>query len=298
MERIKLESGKSVLVADPYTPPENSYGDFVGRDLELRMIMSAWMGGGSSLPMSPLLVGAPGLGKNRIVYELSRLLKMPLYIFQGHADVSADELACSVRFSDEPRGGMDYVLSGLSSGLLQKNAIVYIDEIGKIGEKALSILVSAMDERRYVDSNLLGERLQAKPGFRLIAATNTGEISNLPEYIQSRMRPVISIGPPPKEEYEQIVDQHIRSEPKREELLRSFWGLWKESKRQPSPREANQHFSLAVKSRDLEEALNLGISVDDAVCNRSPVRRSANRIPLEPHHLEDAFSQLAEEDAA
>jgi len=248
--------------------------------------------------MSPLLVGAPGLGKNRIVYELSRLLKMPLYIFQGHADVSADELACSVRFSDEPKGGMDYVLSNLTSGLMQENAIVYIDEIGKIGEKALSILVSVMDERRYMDSQLLGERVHARPGFRLIAATNTGEVRNLPEYLQSRMRPVINIGPPPKEEYEQIVDQHIRQEPKREELLRSFWGLWKASKRQPSPREANHHFSLAVKSRDLEEALSLGISMADAVCNRLPVRRSANRLPLEPHHLEDAFSQLAEEDAA
>lgn len=298
MERIKLESGKKVLMAEPYEPPKGSYGEFVGRDRELRMILSAWMSGGSSLPMSPLLVGAPGLGKNRIVYELSRQLKMPLYIFQGHADVSADELACSVRFSDEPQGGMDYVLSSLTSGLLQENAIVYIDEIGKIGEKALSILVSLMDERRYLDSQLLGERVHARPGFRLIAATNTGEVSTLPEYIQSRMRPVIRIGPPPKEEYEQIVDQHIRQEPKREELLRSFWRLWKASKRQPSPREANHHFSLAVKSRDLEEAMSRGIPVADAVCNHKPSRGSVNRLPLEPHHLEDAFSQLAEEDAA
>ena len=71
MENIILPSGKAVLVCEPYRPAEAILATFVGRDRELKMIAAAWLGGGRFPPLSPLVVGEPGVGKNRLVYELS-----------------------------------------------------------------------------------------------------------------------------------------------------------------------------------------------------------------------------------
>ena len=164
--------GKSVLVSQPYAPDRSCLPEFVGRDEELKLIAAAWMGGRHSLPLSPLLLGDPGVGKNRLVYELARLTGRNLYIFQGHEDVTAEDLACAVRFSDNPDKKMDYILSPLVAAM-HMGGIYFIDEIGKIRPRALALLVSVLDERRYIDSTLLGERVYADRNFRFIAATNT-----------------------------------------------------------------------------------------------------------------------------
>ena len=63
--------GKNVQLAKPYRPKAMALADFVGRERELRMLTAAWMGGRRSLPLSPLLFGEPGVGKNRLVYEIA-----------------------------------------------------------------------------------------------------------------------------------------------------------------------------------------------------------------------------------
>ncbi|MCH8196077.1 MAG: AAA family ATPase, partial [Chloroflexi bacterium] len=62
--------------------------------------------------------GEPGVGKNRVVYELARRTGKDLYIFQGHEDVTAEDLACAVRFSDYADRKMYYVVSPLVTALL------------------------------------------------------------------------------------------------------------------------------------------------------------------------------------
>ncbi len=54
---------KSVLLRQPYRAPAS---EMVGRDREMTRILAAWMSGSSSLPLAPMLVGEPGVGKNRI----------------------------------------------------------------------------------------------------------------------------------------------------------------------------------------------------------------------------------------
>ena len=68
-----------------------------------------------------------------------------------------------------------------------------------------------LDERRYLDSNLLGERIYAKPGFRFVAATNTVDLAaqSLPEFIRSRLRPQIEVGFPPREQIDRMVRQRF-----------------------------------------------------------------------------------------
>jgi MoxR-like ATPase len=115
-------------------------------------------------------------------------------------------LACAVRFSDDPDKKMDYVLSPLVTAM-RVGGICFVDEIAKVRPRALALLSSVLDERHYIDSILLGARVNSHPGFRFIAATNTADIagSALPEFLRSRLRPVIEVGYPSPEEIAKIV---------------------------------------------------------------------------------------------
>jgi len=241
-QKIAVGSGEMrVRAGEPYLPQWEAFPEIVGREREMRLITAAWMGGGNTPPLSPILVGDPGVGKNRLVYELASRSGRNLFILQGHEDMTAEDLACSVRFSDNGSKGMEYVLSPLTTAMI-RGGICFIDEIGKIRPRALALLVSVLDERRYIDSALLGERVYAAPGFRFIAATNTGEINALPEFIRSRMRPVIKVGLPDKVELNSIIKHQFPGvQPYLEHLLDTFWSLWERrgaGGKYPTPREA------------------------------------------------------------
>jgi MoxR-like ATPase len=244
---------KKVQLSAPYQAP---LSEIVGREPELRKILAAWMRVSSSLPLSPLLVGEPGLGKNRIVYECARICGKELYICQGHEDVTAEDLICTVRFSDDQAKKMDYIVSPLVTAML-RGGVCFIDEIGKIRPRALAPLASLLDERRYIDSVLLGERIAAHPGFRFVAATNTDDFDEnpLPDFIRSRMRPVISVGYPGRDEIDRIIRK--RFDVMKDDgvaLLDRFWSLWRQSEgdRLPTPRDSIYIFGYALNLADLE----------------------------------------------
>jgi len=294
--RIAVGAGrKQVWPSNPYTPSLGTLGKFVGREEEMKLITAAWIAGEGSLPLSPLLVGEPGVGKNRLVYELAHRTGRDLYIFQGHEDVTAEDLACSVRFSDDNSKTMDYVASPLVTAMHQ-GGICFIDEIGKIRPRALALLVSVLDERRYIDSTLLGERVIGHPGFRFVAATNTGEISSLPEFIRSRLRPIIKVGYPRKEEINHIIERQF---PRRQEqlgsLLDTFWELWDrhgENGRSPSPRDAIHLFALASSLSDFEHLggdTQLGLAGE---AKPFPLEAGAGEFAVTPKHIEQAFEEL------
>ncbi|MFO7614738.1 MAG: AAA family ATPase [Bacteroidales bacterium] len=158
---------KTAHTGHPYRPKAYGAAELVAREPEMRSITAAWMAGPGTLPMSPLLLGEPGVGKNRIVYELARQTGKDLYIFQGHEDVTAEDLACAVRFSDNPDRKMDYVLSPLVTAMAL-GQICFIDEIAKIRPRALALLVSVLDERRYIDSPFWAKGSMPKRVFVLL----------------------------------------------------------------------------------------------------------------------------------
>lgn len=276
--------GKNVQLAKPYRPKAMASADFVGRERELRMLTAAWMGGRRSLPLSPLLFGEPGVGKNRLVYEIASRTGKDLYIFQGHEDVTAEDLACAVRFSDVDGKTMDYVLSPLVTAM-HLGQICFIDEIAKIRPRALALLVSVLDERRYIDSTLLGERVEASAGFRFIAATNTADLEgqSMPEFLRSRLKPIISVGYPPRTEIENIVSSQFSwLTDTVTPLLSAFWSLWERSgvKRPPTARDVIHLFNLSTSIADLEAS-------ETGPASTSPAVR--------PQHLELAFADLFEQ---
>ena len=256
MEKQKIKLNKKLVWgSEPYKPNSALMPAFVGREREMELIVAAWIAGSHGLPLSPVLVGEPGVGKNRIIYELARFTNRELYIAQGHEDITSEDLACTVRFSDDGSNMMEYVISPLVSAMLN-GGIFFLDEIGKIRPRALALLVSVLDERRYIDSSLLGERVYAHPGFRFIAATNTGEIGMLPEFIKSRMRPVIKIGYPQRQEIEEIIHLQFKSRMENlSSLVEKFWYLWDQKgfeKLTLTPRDVLAIFSMASSISDFQ----------------------------------------------
>ena len=260
METVNLR-GKTVLLSAPWQAPS---APLVGREAEINLILACWIDGSSTLPFTPLLIGPPGVGKNRIVYECAKICGKELYIFQGHEDVTAEDFACTVRFSDDPDRKVDYVLSSLTTAMI-RGGLCLIDEIGKMRQRALAALVSVLDERRYLDSIVLGERIEAHPGFQVIAATNDADMEvradaaefGLPDFIRSRLRPPVPVGCPARDEIEAII--HSRLEflnGHSAALLDRFWILWRGAKadRMPTPRDVIYVFGLARKLVEFEGA--------------------------------------------
>ena len=308
MSKIKIKSGdmaentskiiirtKSVFQSESYIPGSNQINKFVGREHELRLITAAWISGDYSQPMSPLLIGEPGVGKNRLIYELAQKTGRQLYILQGHEDITSEDLACTVRFSDRINSVMDYILSPLVTAM-NKGGICFIDEIGKIRPRALALLVSVLDERRYIDSTLLGERMHAHPGFRFIAATNTADVNLLPEFITSRMRPRITIGFPPKEEIDDIIRDQCKGIRKEvDNLIDLFWQLWTEnggSIGAIAPRDAIYLFGWASRLSAFESTGGLKALKEAGTHNPFELRNDNPYTGIKPDHLRQAFKKL------
>ncbi|EGV16148.1 ATPase associated with various cellular activities AAA_5 [Thiocapsa marina 5811] len=274
--------GKHVFLSPSYDAGARHAGDLIGHEDVLRTVLAAWQQQPGMPPMAPLLVGPPGVGKNHIVYELARITGKRLWILQGHEDVTADDISCAVRSSDDPTRKFDYILASPATAM-HEGGIVLFDEIGKMRPRALAPLASVTDERRTLFSNLLGDGILAHPGFRFIAATNSVDLDaeGLPDFIRSRLQPVIQIGLPGRREIGRIVRSRFERIGAKDELMSQFWRLWDAHRdgTLPSPRETLHVFGLAMGLADVDAGLT-----DEAT----------DRVMLmvQPRHLEEAFLRI------
>ena len=298
MHEEKIAIGKKLVWSrKPYQPDDNAMIGFVGRGEEMNMIAAAWISGSRSQPLAPLLVGPPGCGKNRVVFEMAKRMDLDLYVCQGYENITAEELACSLLPADEGNGRIEYLISTLATAMF-KGGICFIDEIGKFPGKALALLASVLDDRRYLDLDLIGERIQAHPSFRFIAATNNEDMEGLPDFVRSRLFPLIRVDKPEPEMISTIVKQqfpHQQQEMTR--LLKSFWGLWNENYKEweaPSPRDVIQIFSLADKLADYDESgMGFSAGMPSQKTKLLPGRGAAGS-SFHQEHLEKALKQFGE----
>jgi MoxR-like ATPase len=125
--------------------------------------------------------------------------------------------------------------------------ICFIDEIGKITPKALSLLASVLDDRQSLTSVLAGFTVTAAPEFRFCAALNDADaaMNGLPGFLDERLRPVFRLTYPDADELLQIVATRVPAATAA--LLDRFKRRLAERRRPLSPRQALKVVSFAAR---------------------------------------------------
>jgi len=169
---------------------------------------AAWdASGGDDLPLAFRLVGPPGVGKNATVYALAARRQQPLYIVQGHEEVTAEDLVVCATVASG--GQVSYIASPLLAAMLE-GGICFIDEIAKMRPRALAPLSSVLDERRSISSALLGMTFKAHPDFRFCAAYNPTDADafDLAPWLRRRTLPELDVPVPNLKIIEKIINAH------------------------------------------------------------------------------------------
>ena len=133
-----------------------------------REATAAAFSGGAGSPMFTLLYGAPGCGKTALV-EAAFGTEMRTLMGTGDTEV-ADMIGGYVQ---TPSGGFEWVDGDLITCAIN-GWVYFIDEIGLIDPKVLSLVYGLMDGRRELTITANPERgtITAHPNFYVVAATN------------------------------------------------------------------------------------------------------------------------------
>lgn len=155
------------------------------------------------VPLSPRIVGRPGVGKTTLGYSVATSLQREVYIVQCTMDTRPEDLIVTPVLQGD--GRIAYHASGIVSAMI-RGGVCILDEGNRMSEKSWASLAALLDMRRYVESVVAGIKISAHPDFRLCVTMNDDASTfDLPEYIASRIKPVIEVGFPTRKEEEKIL---------------------------------------------------------------------------------------------
>lgn len=181
---------------------------WVGQEELMRQLLAAWMVvTDTDIPMSPRLIGKPGVGKTTLAYAAARRMGRDVFIMQATLDTRPEDLLVTPVIEGE--GRLRYVASPLVSAMIL-GGIAILDEGNRMSEKSWASLAPLLDNRRYVESIVAGVKIKAHPNFRLVTTMNDDASTfELPEYIHSRLQPQILIDFPEKDEELLILKENL-----------------------------------------------------------------------------------------
>jgi MoxR-like ATPase len=181
---------------------------WVGQEELMRQLLASWMVvTEADVPMSPRLIGKPGVGKTTLAYAAARRMGRDVFIMQATLDTRPEDLLVTPVIEGE--GMLRYVASPLVSAMIL-GGVAILDEGNRMSEKSWASLAPLLDNRRYVESVVAGVKIKAHPNFRLVTTMNDDSSTfELPEYIHSRLQPQILIDFPEKDEEMQILRENI-----------------------------------------------------------------------------------------
>jgi MoxR-like ATPase len=147
------------------------------------------------------------VGKTTLAYAAAKRLDREVYIMQATADTRPEDLLVTPVIEGEAR--LRYVASPLVTAML-RGGIVILDEGNRMSEKSWASLAPLLDNRRYVESIVAGIKIKAHPLFRVVATMNDDASTfDLPEYIHSRLQPMILIDFPERHEEFAILRENL-----------------------------------------------------------------------------------------
>ncbi|CAD74553.1 AAA family ATPase [Rhodopirellula baltica] len=235
--------GVELKLAHPY----EAAGDWIGQNELLMQLLACWLTvDETDIPLTPRLIGSPGVGKTQLAIAATKRQGLPLYIYQCTADTRPEDLLITPVLS---RGGeIAYHASPLVSAMIT-GGVCILDEGNRMNEKSWASLAPLFDTRRYVESIVAGITIPASPEFRSAVTMNQDESTfEIPDYILSRLQPTLQVGFPNKQDEMAILQYHLPfAEPEMLALTVDFLQRSHELKLDFSPRDGINLLRFAIK---------------------------------------------------
>lgn len=267
METVEIDGVSLAL-----TRPDELELAWVGQASVRDQLVAAWMIlDPQDQPMSPRILGRPGVGKTALAYATAKALGLSVWLVQATMDTRPEDLLVTPVLSDQ--GSLRYVASGLVTAML-KGGVCILDEGNRMTEKAWASLAPLLDNRRYVESLAAGLKIKAHPNFRFVATMNEDASTfEIPEYIHSRLQPQIRLDFPSRQEELAILEANL--EFASEDLLAYVADFLQRAHR------ADERYSVRDGINIARYALKLLKRLEDPECPELPVppRRVAEVSP-------------------
>jgi MoxR-like ATPase len=188
--------------------PHEAQGEWIGQGEILRQLLACWIVvDDKDMPLTPRLIGTPGIGKTALAMAGAQVRKQELFIYQCTSDTRPEDLLVTPVLAES--GKIAYHASPLVTAMI-RGGVCILDEGNRMNEKSWASLAPLLDHRRYVESIVAGITVKAHRDFRCTVTMNQDESTyEIPDYILSRLQPTLQLGFPNKRDEMAILQYHL-----------------------------------------------------------------------------------------